>query len=143
MEKDEKTEVKKTKNQITSYYATGKRKTAIARVWLKTGKGNIVINNQKLEEMNLSDTQKQRLTIPLELTSTTSRFDVNATVKGGGTSGQVDAVLYGLAKALNTISDEYRKVLKTEGLLKRDARIVERKHYGKRKARKGATYRKR
>ncbi|OGI07018.1 MAG: 30S ribosomal protein S9 [Candidatus Margulisbacteria bacterium GWF2_35_9] len=125
------------------YYATGKRKTSIARVWLVSGSGEIVINDQKLEEINGPFSLKTYVIKPLVLTNTRDRYDVKATVKGGGTTGQAEAVMYGIAKVLNNVSEEYRRILKTEGLLTRDCRIVERKKYGKKKARKGTQYRKR
>ncbi len=132
----------KAKQQV-KYYATGKRKEAIAKVWLVAGSGNITVGGTKIEDMNISMTQRTKIMKPLLLTKTNDRYDVVATVNGGGTSGQVDAVMYGIAKGLNVISEEYRAILKVEGLLTRDDRIVERKKYGKRKARKGAQYRKR
>ncbi len=132
----------KTKQQI-KYYATGKRKEAIAKVWLVSGTGNITVDGTKVEEMNISITQKHKLMKPLLLTKTNDRYDVIASVTGGGVSGQVEAIMYGIAKGLNVISEEYRTLLKVEGLLTRDSRIVERKKYGKRGARRGAQYRKR
>ncbi|MDD4526713.1 MAG: 30S ribosomal protein S9, partial [Candidatus Margulisbacteria bacterium] len=93
--------------------------------------------------MNISLTQRTKLMKPLLLTKTNDRYDVIASVNGGGISGQVDAVMYGIAKGLNVVSEEYRTILKGEGLLTRDDRIVERKKYGKKKARKGTQYRKR
>ena len=125
------------------YYATGKRKEAIARVWLFSGTGNIIVDGKKIEEMNISLTQRTKIMKPLLITKTNDRYDVVASVSGGGISGQVEAVMYGIAKGLNVISEEYRTILKGEGLLTRDDRIVERKKYGKKKARKGTQYRKR
>lgn len=134
-------EVKKV-NKVR-YYATGKRKTSIARVWLVSGTGEIVINDEKLEEINGPFALKSYVIKPLVLTNTRDRYNVKATVTGGGTTGQAEAVMYGIAKVLNNVSDEYRRILKSEGLLTRDSRIVERKKYGKKKARKGTQYRKR
>lgn len=134
--------VEKAKQQV-KYYATGKRKESIAKVWLVSGSGNITVDGKKLEEMNISLTQRTKIMKPLLLTKTNDRYDVVANVSGGGVSGQVDAVMYGIAKTLNVISEEYRNILKVEGLLTRDDRIVERKKYGKKKARKGTQYRKR
>ena len=125
------------------YYATGKRKTAIARVWLVSGNGKISINDQKVEEMLIPFALKTCITKPLLLTNTQARYDVVATVKGGGQAGQAEAVMYGISKVLNVISEEYHRILKAEGLLSRDSRIVERKKYGKKKARAGHQYRKR
>lgn len=129
--------------QKVKYYATGKRKEAIAKVWLVSGSGNIIVDGKKIEDMNISLTQRTKIMKPLLLTKTNDRYDVVASVKGGGISGQVDAVMHGIAKTLNVISEEYRNILKVEGLLTRDDRIVERKKYGKKKARKGTQYRKR
>jgi len=134
--------VEKTKQQV-KYYATGKRKEAIAKVWLLAGTGKITVDGKKIEDMNISLTQRTKLMKPLLLTKTNDRYDVIASVNGGGISGQVDAVMYGIAKGLNVVSEEYRTILKGEGLLTRDDRIVERKKYGKKKARKGTQYRKR
>ena len=125
------------------YSATGKRKTAIARVWLETGTGKVTINKIELSALQCANPLKSTIIKPLVLTNTTNRYDVNVTVKGGGSAGQADAVMYGIAKVLDQISDEYHRILKTEGLLTRDSRIVERKKYGKKKARKGTQYRKR
>jgi small subunit ribosomal protein S9 len=125
------------------YYATGKRKTAIARVWLVSGSGSVSINDEVIDNVNRPQTLKMNMIKPLILTNTQGRYDVVAHVKGGGQSGQMEAIMYGIAKALNTVSDEYRKILKAEGLLSRDARIVERKKYNLKKARKATQYRKR
>jgi small subunit ribosomal protein S9 len=125
------------------YYATGKRKEAIAKVWVVSGNGKISIGKKTLEEANYSLTQKTKIMKPLLLTKTNDRYDVIVSVIGGGINGQVDAIVHGIAKALNLVSEEYRTVLKIEGLLTRDSRIVERKKYGKRKARKAPQYRKR
>lgn len=132
-----------TKKPIAKYYATGKRKCAIARVWLKSGSGIVTINKKDIDQWNASEYFQNLIFKPLELTNTKGRYDVMATVKGGGPNGQVEAVMYGIAKVLNEISDDYRGVLKSAGLLTRDDRIVERKKYGKKKARKGTQYRKR
>ena len=131
------------KTNKVKYYATGKRKEAIAKVWLFSGTGNITVDGKKIEDMNISLTQRTKILKPFLLTKTNDRYDVVASVNGGGISGQVDAVMYGIAKGLNVISEEYRTILKSEGLLTRDDRIVERKKYGKKKARKGTQYRKR
>lgn len=133
----------KVKTPTARYYATGKRKTAIARVWLSSGKGEIVINDKKIEDINCPFSYKAKIVKPLVLTNTKDRYNVHASVKGGGPVGQSEALMYGIARVLNTISDEYRRILKAEGLLTRDSRIVERKKYGKKKARKGTQYRKR
>lgn len=125
------------------YYATGKRKTAIAKVWVIGGSGNIKINDKEIANHNFSLSHKALINKPLALTKTLDRYDIVASVNGGGLNGQAEAIMYGIAKALNYVSPEYRTLLKLEGLLSRDSRIVERKKYGKRKARKGPQYRKR
>lgn len=125
------------------YYATGKRKTAIAKVWMVSGSGQITVNGHKIEEMLIPFSLKHSVRRPLVLTNTQSRYDVIAMASGGGQMGQAEAVMYGISKVLNHISEEYHRILKSEGLLSRDTRIVERKKYGKKKARAGHQYRKR
>ncbi len=136
-------EVKVIKKEKAIYYATGKRKCSIARVWLISGDGQIVVNDKKLDDLHCHFTYKTKLLKPLILTNTKDKYDLKVTVNGGGVSGQTDAIMYGVAKALNTISEEYHRILKQEGLLSRDARIVERKKYFRKKARKRTQYRKR
>ncbi len=136
-------EVKVIKKEKAIYYATGKRKCSIARVWLISGDGQIVVNDKKLDDLHCHFTYKTKLLKLLILTNTKDKYDLKVTVNGGGVSGQTDAIMYGVAKALNTISEEYHRILKQEGLLSRDARIVERKKYFRKKARKRTQYRKR
>jgi len=123
------------------YYGTGKRKTAIARVWLiPNGEGKITIRVSKNKEVDAA-TYFGRLALlkimeqPFEVTGTTGRFNVLCTVKGGGKSAQADAIKYGIAKALLAFNPELRQTLKKAGFLTRDARIKERKKYGQRGAR--------
>jgi len=125
------------------YYATGKRKTAIARVWMKLGEGKIVINKKPIDEYLTTDIAKMIVAQPLELTNTTGRYDIMINVKGGGYSGQVGAIKHGISRALLKISPEFREPLKKEGFLTRDSRIKERKKYGQRSARARFQYSKR
>lgn len=117
------------------YYATGKRKTAIARVWLKPGSGQIVVNKRDVEDFFERETLRMILKQPLVLTANEGRFDISATVRGGGIAGQADAIKHGISKALLEVSPDYRAILKKEGFLTRDARIKERKKYGQKGAR--------
>jgi small subunit ribosomal protein S9 len=127
----------------TAWYATGKRKTSIARVWLKPGTGVFTINNRKLEDYFPRPTLRMTLNEPFEVTETLGRYDVMANVNGGGLAGQSDAVRHGIARALLTTNPELRSTLKKAGLLTRDSRIVERKKYGRPGARKRFQYSKR
>lgn len=126
------------------YYATGKRKTAIARVWLRPGSGNIKINQLTLEDyFGGGDNFRSRVETPLKLTDTLAKFDVVATLKGGGKTAQSDALRHGISKALLIVDSEMRVTLKRAGLLTRDSRIKERKKYGKRSARASFQFSKR
>jgi len=127
-----------------SFYATGKRKTAIARVWLTPGSGEVKVNKQSLMEYfgNVTDTHL-KAEIPFRLTDTVEKFNVMATLKGGGKSSQADALRHGISKALLEIDPEYRLSLKKAGLLTRDSRVKERKKYGKKGARASFQYSKR
>lgn len=119
-----------------SFYATGKRKTAIARVWLKAGSGNMVVNKLPIEEYfgGLMVT-RDAVVKPLTLTESGDKFDVMATLHGGGKSAQMDALRHGISKALLEIDPEFRLTLKKAGLLTRDPRAKERKKYGQKGAR--------
>ncbi|UCE35499.1 MAG: 30S ribosomal protein S9 [Deltaproteobacteria bacterium] len=125
------------------YYATGKRKSAIARVWMKLGDGKITINKRPIDEYLTTDVAKMIVTQPLELTNTVGRYDIMVNVKGGGYSGQVGAIKHGISRALLHVSPEFREPLKKEGFLTRDPRIKERKKYGLRSARARFQYSKR
>ncbi len=125
------------------YYATGKRKSAIARVWMKLGEGNIVINKSPIDDYLVTDIAKMILSQPLELTNTVGRYDIAVNVKGGGISGQVGAIKHGISQALLKISPEFREPLKKAGFITRDSRIKERKKYGLRSARARFQYSKR
>ena len=117
------------------YYATGKRKTAIARVWLTPGSGRISVNRQEPEEYFGQIFFENKLGKPFQVTESVDRFDVRATVKGGGKSAQVDALVHGISKALQEMNSDLRLPLKKAGLLTRDPRCKERKKYGQRGAR--------
>ncbi len=121
--------------QENSYYATGRRKTAVARTWLTPGKGNIVINDKPMDEYFSVDAAKQITAQPLELTNTMGEFDIWVTVKGGGTVGQAGAVRHGITQALFLMNPDFRAILKRAGFVKRDPRKKERKKYGQKGAR--------
>jgi len=125
------------------YYGTGRRKHAVARVWLVPGDGKIVINERPLEQYFPGKTLETVVKQPLELTGTLDRFDVKVNVHGGGISGQAGAVRMGIARALLQADAELRPVLKKAGLLTRDPRMKERKKYGLKKARKAPQFSKR
>jgi small subunit ribosomal protein S9 len=125
-------------------YAIGRRKEAVAQVILQIGTGKLIINKKdgkKYLQNNLSYLQK--ITNPLNLLGIENSFDIYVKTKGGGLTGQTDAIILGIARALTTLSNENRKILKTAGLLKRDARKIERKKYGLKKARKASQFSKR
>jgi len=124
-------------------YATGKRKNAIARVWLKAGSGNIVVNNRPLDVYFGRPTSRMLIMQPFELTQTAGRFDLVVNVQGGGLSGQAGAIKHGISKALLAVDPSYRSTLKAAGFLTRDSRIKERKKYGRRGARASFQFSKR
>ena len=124
-------------------YATGKRKDAIARVWIKPGSGKIVINDRPFETYFARPVLRMILQQPLGITSRVGQYDLMVTVVGGGLSGQAGAVRHGLSKALTYFEPELRPILKKEGFLTRDSRVVERKKYGKKKARRSFQFSKR
>ena len=134
---------KETVSNFGKFYATGKRKNAIARVWLKTGKGKIVVNEKNVEQYFTSETDVKTILQPFVLTKTIDQYDVICTVKGGGLSGQKGAILHGIAKALDKSAPDFHTILRKGGLLTRDSRVVERKKYGRRKARKKTQFSKR
>ena len=126
------------------FYATGKRKTAVARVWLIAGgSGKIIVNKKPYEEYFERETALTVIRQPLELTQMLGKFDVMATVKGGGKSGQAEAIRHGIAKALVEYNPELRPILKKAGFLTRDARVKERKKYGLAGARRAFQFSKR
>lgn len=121
--------------QEGTFYATGRRKTAVARTWLKPGKGEIIINNKAIDDYFRVDSARQIATQPFELTNTVGDFDIKVNVKGGGTLGQAGAVRHGITQALFQINPEFRAILKRAGFVKRDPRKKERKKYGQKGAR--------
>jgi small subunit ribosomal protein S9 len=121
--------------QENAIYATGRRKTAIARTWIKPGSGEIVINNRSLEEYFPIETIRTDLIQPFKLTNTFGSYDVKATVVGGGIAGQADAVRHGITRALVIVNPDFRLTLKRAGFIKRDPRVKERKKYGQKGAR--------
>lgn len=130
--------------EVQRFYGTGKRKTAVARVWLKApGKGEILVNKRPLEDYFPRETLRLMLLQPFRLTDTLGKFDVYVNVRGGGISGQAGAIRHGIAKALVEYDPELRPILKKAGLLTRDARKKERKKYGQRGARARFQYSKR
>ncbi|MBO4698905.1 30S ribosomal protein S9, partial [bacterium] len=116
-------------------YATGKRKTAVARVFLRPGKGEIVVNGKTTKEYFYTDSNIIKIDAPLAITKTQGKFDILVTVCGGGICAQAEAVRHGISKALVEYDPEMRPALKKEGFLRRDARMKERKKYGLRSAR--------
>jgi small subunit ribosomal protein S9 len=123
--------------------ATGRRKEAVAKVWLSLGKGNIVVNGKRVDEYFPGPSLQSKVTAPLEITDNLKRYDMKIRVEGGGISGQAGAVSLGIARALVEADGKLRAVLKKKGFLKRDPRMIERKKYGRRKARKSPQYSKR
>lgn len=125
------------------FYATGKRKTSIARVYMKPGSGEIVVNKRTLDEFFGRETSKMMVHQPLELTDNVGKFDIYVNVCGGGASGQAGAIKHGITKALLEVDPELRGVLKKAGFITRDSRIKERKKYGRRGARRSFQFSKR
>jgi small subunit ribosomal protein S9 len=123
--------------------ATGRRKASVARVRLVDGSGQVTLNGRPLEDYFPTMATRLRVMEPLQITQTQGRYDVNATLEGGGLTGQADALRLGISRALIELDEELRPVLKKAGLLTRDARVVERKKYGLRKARRAPQYTKR
>ncbi|TLD81720.1 30S ribosomal protein S9 [Helicobacter sp. MIT 05-5293] len=129
---------------MAKVYATGKRKTAIAKVWLNNGSGKLTINGQSLNEwLGGHEAIKMKVMQPLILTKQEKSVDINAVTFGGGYSAQAEALRHGISKALNNYDIAFRAILKPKGLLTRDSRVVERKKYGKRKARRSPQFSKR
>ena len=124
-------------------YATGKRKNAVARVWIKPGKGKVSVNGRPLDVYFARPVLRMILNQPLVVANRLAQYDLTVTVAGGGLSGQAGAVRHGLAKALTNYEPELRPSLKKEGFLTRDSRVVERKKYGHKKARASFQFSKR
>ncbi len=128
---------------VIQYYGTGRRKTATARVFLRPGKGQLTINRRQFDRFFPTEALRTQVRQPLQITETADKFDVLATVCGGGVAGQAGAIRLGIARALVEYNAELRKRLKQEGLLTRDARAKERKKYGMAGARKRFQFSKR
>lgn len=142
---------------MKQHYGTGRRKESVSRVFLRAGKGNIIVNNKPVDEYFDRETARMIIRMPLELLGVVGQFDIYATVKGGGSSGQAGALCHGITRALVDFDEEeegeggsegegalsWRRQLRQAGLLTRDARTVERKKYGHRKARKVEQFSKR
>ena len=128
---------------INQAHATGKRKTSIARIWLKPGTGIVTINKRPMDEYMCLETDRVRAMEPLTLVGMRNKYDIMVTVRGGGTSGQAGAIRHGISKILVQENVELRPVLKKAGMLTRDSRIKERKKYGQRGARARYQYSKR
>jgi small subunit ribosomal protein S9 len=124
-------------------YATGKRKDAVARVWIRPGSGKVTVNGRDMAKYFARPVLQMVLRQPFDVAGVAGEFDVMATVKGGGLSGQAGAVKHGISKALQLYEPSLRGALKAAGFLTRDARVVERKKYGKRKARRSFQFSKR
>ena len=124
-------------------YATGKRKNSIARVWIKRGKGEITINGKKLDKYFSRPVLQMIVNQPIEVIQSTGSYEITATVKGGGLSGQAGALRHGISKALSLYDNSLRPVLKKVGFLTRDSRVVERKKFGLAKARRSYQFSKR
>ncbi len=127
----------------TKFHGTGRRKKSIARVYLTPGKGNIIVNKRELDDYFGLETLKVIVRQPLVATDTADKFDILVNVKGGGYTGQAGAIRHGIARALLTVDNDYRPVLKKAGFLTRDPRMKERKKYGLKAARRAPQFSKR
>ena len=144
----ENTQINTKKNKIDidfkdSKYATGRRKTSIAKVWLKKGSGKIYVNGKLFNEYFSSDNHKMQITRPFELINQATSYDVRCSVRGGGPTGQAGAMVHGISKALVLFDTNFKSSLKTEKLTTRDSRAVERKKPGRKKARRSFQFSKR
>lgn len=131
------------KDSLGRSYGTGRRKNAVARVWIKPGKGEFIVNKLDILKYFKVDTLCSKVLAPFALVNMNGKFDVYCTVKGGGHSGQAGAVQLGIARALDQFEPDFHVALRKSGMLTRDARVVERKKYGKHKARKSTQFSKR
>lgn len=130
-------------NEQVYFSGTGRRKTSIAQVRLVPGKGTITVNNKPYEELFSREEYRRSILRPFAVTDTAEKFDATVKVTGGGTSGQVGAIIHGLSRAIVKINESYKPMLREQGLLTRDPRAKERKKYGLRRARKAPQYTKR
>ena len=128
---------------MATVHKIGRRKTSVARVYVKPGSGNITINGKDVKEYVNTDMLLYKINQPFLLTETVGQYDVTVNVFGGGITGQAEAIRLGIARALTEINEEFRGMMKPHGLLTRDARMVERKKYGQKKARKNFQFSKR
>ena len=136
--------IEKTKlNFVDSKYATGRRKRSIAKVWVKKGSGNVHVNGMKMNDYFKRPVHQIIVMRPLELTNISTSYDVRASVKGGGLSGQAGAIIHGISRALVLHDETLKSTLKKEKLTTRDSRVVERKKYGRAKARRSFQFSKR
>jgi len=126
-----------------SKYATGRRKTSIAKVWVKKGSGKIYVNGKNFDEYFSNDNHKMQITRPFEIINQSTEYDVKCSVSGGGHTGQAGAMVHGISKALVLFDENFKTTLKTEKLTTRDSRAVERKKPGRRKARRSFQFSKR
>lgn len=131
------------KKEQNTFYATGKRKTSVARVWIKPGKGSFTVNKKTFDDYFTRMTSKMVINQPCSLTKTKGSLDVQCTVKGGGLSGQAGAIMHGISRALALFDTTLRPTLRKANFLTRDSRQVERKKYGHKKARKSFQFSKR
>ena len=128
---------------MDTVHTIGRRKTSVARIYVSKGKGSIMVNKKKYTDYFSTPTLQYKIQQPFLITNTEGNYDLNVTVKGGGSNGQAEAVRLAIARALCKINEEYRSDLKPEGLLTRDPRMVERKKFGQKKARKKFQFSKR
>jgi len=126
-----------------SKYATGRRKTSIAKIWLKKGTGKIYVNGKLFNEYFASDAHKMQITRPFEIINQATEYDVRCSVRGGGATGQAGAMVHGISKALVMFDESFKSTLRTEKLTTRDSRAVERKKPGRKKARRSFQFSKR
>jgi small subunit ribosomal protein S9 len=128
---------------VEQYYGTGRRKSSAARVYMKSGKGTITVNNKDIGDYFGRETSRMVVRQPLQTVDMVENFDINVSVSGGGPSGQAGAIRLGITRALMKYDETYREALRKEGFVTRDARAVERKKVGLRKARRGVQFSKR
>jgi small subunit ribosomal protein S9 len=131
------------KDALGRAYGTGRRKNSIARVWVKSGSGKVIVNHKEIDKYFARDTHRRLALQPFTVTKTIGQFDIYCTVLGGGLSGQAGAIRHGVSRALDNFDPNFHTDLKQNGLLTRDSRVVERKKYGQHKARKGTQFSKR
>ena len=125
------------------FHTIGRRKTSVARIYMSKGKGNVTVNGKDYKEYFPTTTQQYKIMQPFQLTNNTGKYDLSVNVYGGGTTGQVEAIRLAISRALCEISEDNKSALKSKGLLTRDPRMVERKKFGQKKARKKFQFSKR